>query len=65
MVVVAEMIAGNNGIGHFILNMQRIFRVPKMFAGIFTLGVLGYVVNLMFLHIEGYFLRWRGSGSSG
>lgn len=57
--VVAEMISGNNGIGYFILNMQRIFRVPEMFAGIFTLGVLGYTINLVFLRVEGYFLRWR------
>jgi ABC-type nitrate/sulfonate/bicarbonate transport system permease component len=57
--VVAEMISGNSGIGYFILDMQRIFRVPEMFAGIFTLGVLGYLLNLGFLQIEGYFLRWR------
>ncbi|MDB5593145.1 MAG: transporter permease [Hyphomicrobiales bacterium] len=58
--VVSEMITGNSGIGYFILDMQRIFRVPEMFAGIFTLGLLGYVINLVFLRAEAYFLRWRG-----
>ncbi len=58
--VVAEMISGNSGIGYFILDMQRVFRVPEMFAGIFTLGVLGYLINFAFLRIEGHFLRWRG-----
>ncbi len=57
--VVAEMISGNSGIGYFILNNQRIFRVPEMFAGIFTLGLLGYLINLAFLHIEHFLLRWR------
>ena len=61
VVVVAEMIAGNSGIGYFILDMQRIFRVPEMFAGIFTLGVLGFAINFMFLKIEGHLLRWRGT----
>jgi len=64
VVVVAEMISGNNGIGYLILNMQRIFRVPEMFAGIFTLGLLGYLLNLVFLRIERYLLRWRISGEA-
>jgi ABC-type nitrate/sulfonate/bicarbonate transport system permease component len=59
--VVAEMISGNSGIGYFILDMQRVFRVPEMFAGIFTLGILGYLINFLFLQIEKYFLRWRGT----
>jgi ABC-type nitrate/sulfonate/bicarbonate transport system permease component len=62
--VVAEMIAGSSGIGYFILNMQRIFRVPEMFAGIFTLGILGFLINLVFLQIEQHLLRWRVSESS-
>ena len=59
--VVAEMIAGNSGIGYFILDMQRIFRVPEMFAGIFTLGVLGFAINFVFLAIESRLLHWRGT----
>lgn len=59
--VVAEMISGNSGIGYFILDSQRIFRVPDMFAGIFTLGLVGYLINFLFLRIEGHFLRWRGT----
>ncbi len=59
--VVAEMITGNSGIGYFILDMQRIFRVPEMFAGIFTLGVLGFLINFCFLKIEAHYLRWRGT----
>jgi ABC-type nitrate/sulfonate/bicarbonate transport system permease component len=55
------MIAGSSGIGYFILDMQRIFRVPEMFAGIFTLGILGFGINFLFLKVEGYFLRWRGT----
>lgn len=59
--VVAEMISGNTGIGYFILDMERIFRVPEMFAGIFTLGVLGFLINLLFLRIERHVLRWRAA----
>jgi ABC-type nitrate/sulfonate/bicarbonate transport system permease component len=59
--VTSEMIAGNNGLGYFILDKQRTFRVSEVFAGILTLGVLGYVLNLFFLQIERYLLRWRGT----
>lgn len=59
VVVVAEMITGNSGIGYFILHMQRIFRIPEMFAGIFTLAILGYLLNFIFLQVEKYSLRWK------
>jgi ABC-type nitrate/sulfonate/bicarbonate transport system permease component len=61
--VVSEMITGNSGIGYFILDMQRVFRVPEMFAGIFTLGVLGYAINFAFLALESHCLRWRGDAA--
>ncbi len=61
VVVVAEMIAGNSGIGYYILDMQRSFRISDMFAGIFTLGLLGFIINFAFLKVEQRFLRWRGT----
>jgi ABC-type nitrate/sulfonate/bicarbonate transport system permease component len=59
VVVVAEMIASNVGIGYFILNAQRFFNVTDMFAGIFTLAILGYGLNWAFLSLERRLLRWR------
>jgi NitT/TauT family transport system permease protein/sulfonate transport system permease protein len=59
VVVVAEMVAGSSGIGYFILDKQRTFRVPEMFAGIFTLGILGYCANRVFLAVETRILHWR------
>jgi NitT/TauT family transport system permease protein len=61
VVVVSEMIAGNTGIGYYILDMQRTFRVPEMFAGIFTLGLLGFIINFAFLRMEQRLLHWRGT----
>jgi len=59
VVVVAEMVAGSSGIGYFILDNQRTFHVPEMFAGIFMLGVVGYCANAVFLLIETRVLHWR------
>jgi ABC-type nitrate/sulfonate/bicarbonate transport system permease component len=59
--VVSEMIAGNNGLGYYVIDMQRTFRVAEVFAGIVTLGAVGYLLNLIFLQIERHLLRWRAS----
>jgi ABC-type nitrate/sulfonate/bicarbonate transport system permease component len=59
MVVISEMVAANSGIGYFILQAQRTFEVAQMYAGIFTLGVVGYVLNALFLQIEKRVVHWR------
>jgi ABC-type nitrate/sulfonate/bicarbonate transport system permease component len=59
--VTSEMISGNNGLGYFIIDKQRTFRVAEVFVGILTLGVVGYVLNMMFLRLERHLLRWRGT----
>lgn len=61
--VVSEMISGNNGLGYFIIDKQRTFHVSEVFAGILTLGLLGYALNLIFLQIERHLLRWRGASA--
>jgi ABC-type nitrate/sulfonate/bicarbonate transport system permease component len=59
VVVIAEMVASNTGIGAFILNAQRFFNVTDMYAGIFTLALLGYALNALFLRAEAQLLRYR------
>jgi ABC-type nitrate/sulfonate/bicarbonate transport system permease component len=43
------------------IGMHRSFRIPDMFAGIFTLGLVGFIINFAFLKIEQHFLRWHGA----
>ena len=57
--VVAEMIAGNNGMGYFILNSEQMFDIQDMYVGIFTLALVGYVLNFVFLLVEKTILRWH------
>ena len=48
----------------FLLTIAFVFMgapVAQMFAGIFTLGLLGYLINYAFLLIERHVLRWRGT----
>lgn len=57
--VVTGMLAGNSGIGYFILEAQQTLNITSLFAGIFTVAVTGYALNWTFLLIEHRLLRWR------
>jgi ABC-type nitrate/sulfonate/bicarbonate transport system permease component len=59
LTVIAEMIAGNSGIGYAILVAQRGFQVDEMYAGIIALGIVGYALNRIFLVIESALLKWH------
>ncbi len=56
--VVAEMIAGSAGIGYYIVTMQYAMRAADMYAAIFVLAAIGYLLNRAFLLAERRLLRW-------
>lgn len=58
LVVIAEMMAGTGGVGFLIIDMQRSFRIPEMYAWIVILAVLGYALNEVFLQLERYAVHW-------
>jgi len=58
LVVIAEMLAGNGGVGYLIIDMQRSFRVQDMYAWIVILALLGYALNALFVRIERHFIHW-------
>jgi ABC-type nitrate/sulfonate/bicarbonate transport system permease component len=64
LMVISEMVASTNGIGFFVLQSQRTFAIPEMWSGILLLGILGYVLNLIFILVERRVLAWhRGAHS--
>lgn len=61
IVIVAEMFIGStDGLGQRVINAQMIFNMPEMYATIFSAGVLGYGLNLVFILIERKFIHWGG-----
>jgi ABC-type nitrate/sulfonate/bicarbonate transport system permease component len=58
LTVISELVAANDGIGFFILDSERSFRIPDMYAGIFTLMVVGYFLNRLFVLFEARSLSW-------
>ena len=63
LAILGEMIVSNDGLGYFVLLSQRTFKVPEMYAGIFTLAIFGYALNRVFLQIEAKLVRWHFESS--
>jgi ABC-type nitrate/sulfonate/bicarbonate transport system permease component len=59
MVVVSEFVAGGDGIGYYILVQQSQAKVPEMYAGVLFLGMLGFLLNGVFMLIERRALSWH------
>jgi ABC-type nitrate/sulfonate/bicarbonate transport system permease component len=60
--VVCEMLAGLDGLGHWVLLSARAFRAADLFAGVILLGAIGYATALMMSAVERRLLVWRTSG---
>jgi ABC-type nitrate/sulfonate/bicarbonate transport system permease component len=62
--VLSEMVAGDDGMGYVVLATQRNFQIPEMYAGVFTLAVVGYLLNLLVVSIERFAFRWKVTDNS-
>ena len=61
IVIVAEMFIGaDSGLGNRIINAQQVMRVKDMYAAILSAGVMGYVLNVLFLVSEKKIVHWSG-----
>lgn len=58
VMIASEMLGYSIGIGAITLESQQSFRMADMWAGIILLGIIGYLVNLIFLLVRRVMLRW-------
>ncbi len=62
-VIVAEMIAVNDGLGFRILEAREFFWSDKIIAGMLTIGLLGLAIDTGMDRLNAHLLRWhRGAG---
>lgn len=59
--VISEMLAGSQGIGHYLLAMQYALRAPEMYASIILLTIVAYAINLLFVLWENRVIGWARS----
>lgn len=58
VMVVSELFAANKGLGFYILNSSATFQVPETWAGALLVGVIGYILSLLFIVFERRILSW-------
>ncbi|MFE9649554.1 ABC transporter permease [Streptomyces sp. NPDC006365] len=58
LMVISEMFAASNGLGFTIVQFQRNFAIPDMWTGILLLGLLGFVLSVLFRLAERQALGW-------
>ncbi len=59
VVIVAEMIAVNNGLGYRILEAREFFWSDKIIAGMFTIGLLGLAIDAGMNRLNNHLLKWH------
>lgn len=58
VMVVSEMFAATEGLGFYILNSSATFKVSETWAGALLVGVIGYILSVLFVVFERRLLRW-------
>ncbi|WGD32255.1 ABC transporter permease [Ancylobacter sp. WKF20] len=64
-VIAAEMLAAQSGIGYLIQNSSLMLETDRMYAGILTLTVIGFLLNYGLVAFEARATRWRASEDKG
>lgn len=58
LMVISELFAASNGLGFAIVQAQRTFAIPEMWGGILVLGLLGFLLSMLFRLVESRQLAW-------
>jgi ABC-type nitrate/sulfonate/bicarbonate transport system permease component len=62
--VIAEMIAGDTGVGHYLMLMQYATRASDMYAAVVLLAITGYALNRCVSLVERRALFWQQSATA-
>jgi NitT/TauT family transport system permease protein len=63
--VIAEIVAGNNGIGNVMLIAGSNFNVPLVFAALLVVGTMGIGMYAIFAFFERRLTDWSRRGAGG
>jgi sulfonate transport system permease protein len=61
MMVVSELVGGQNGIGFYLTQAQSVFNIAGMFTALLILGILGNVINAAYAFVESRRLHWANN----
>jgi NitT/TauT family transport system permease protein len=60
LVVAAELVAAQKGLGYMIMDASTFFRVKDVYVGLIVIGVIGFLLEGMIGLVESRVVHWRG-----
>lgn len=60
VVIAAELVGAQRGLGYVIMDASTFFRLPYIYIGIILLGLLGLLMEILIVRIERATLHWVG-----
>ena len=60
VVVAAELVGAQSGLGFMISDAALLFRIPVVFLGIALIGAIGLALNLALNALESRIVHWKG-----
>jgi NitT/TauT family transport system permease protein len=60
LVVAAELVAAQRGLGYMIMDASTFFRVKDVYVGLIVIGVIGFLLESSIAFVEGRLVHWRG-----
>lgn len=63
-ILAAEMIGGEMvGVGRLILKYAELLRMSEILVGMLIIGIIGFIMNAIFILVENHVFRWRSEVS--
>lgn len=63
LLVAAEMLGANKGLGFLIFYSEEKYDIPIMFGGILLIALIGVLINLLLVSFEKRFTSWKQNPS--
>ena len=60
VVVAAELVGAQAGLGFMISDAALLFRIPVVFIGVALIGIIGLLMNLALNFVEARIVHWKG-----
>lgn len=60
VVVAAELVGAQTGLGFMISDAALLFRIPVVFIGVALIGIIGLLMNLALNFVEAKIVHWKG-----
>jgi NitT/TauT family transport system permease protein len=60
VVVAAELVGAQSGLGFMISDAALLFRIPVVFIGVALIGIIGLLMNLALNFVEARIVHWKG-----